>query len=157
MQLFIVSPDPYDCAEYLDDKRVIKIILESAQMISTAIGKGYKACFLNHPCNVWIREDPVHLSWVCKYFLALVFVYKERYGKWHKSFLELGDVFRKNVKIYDETPKYFANVTQHKDVKDVFLAYRMELRDKWTKDKRPPMRDKQPFVFEDEDNKYLVI
>lgn len=157
MQLFIVSANPLECAEFLDDKRVIKIILESAQMISTAIGKGYKPCFLNHPCNVWIREDPVHLSWVYRYFLSLVYVYKKRYNKVHKAFRELNTIFKENIKVYDEEPKRFANVTQHKDVDDVFLAYHMELRDKWLKDKRPPMRNKKPFVFSDVENKYVVI
>lgn len=157
MQLFIVSPDPLECAEFLDDKRVIKIILECAQMISTAIGKGYKACFINHPCNVWIREDPVHLSWVYKYFLSLVSVYKKRYNKVHKAYRELNPIFEANIVLFEDVPQRFANVTQHKDVDDVFLAYHMELRDKWIKDKRPPMRNKQPFVFSDDRFRYTVI
>ena len=34
MQLFIVSKDPEVCARYLDDRRVRKILIESAQMLA---------------------------------------------------------------------------------------------------------------------------
>lgn len=37
MNIFAVDPDPFKCAAYLDDKRVVKMILESAQMLCTAI------------------------------------------------------------------------------------------------------------------------
>lgn len=38
MNIFVVDEDPAICAEYLDDKRVVKMVLETAQMLSTALG-----------------------------------------------------------------------------------------------------------------------
>ena len=36
MNLFILSRNPVQCAKWMMDKHIIKIILEAAQMLSTA-------------------------------------------------------------------------------------------------------------------------
>ncbi len=61
MQLFVTDINPAVCARHLDDVRLNKIIVESAQLISTShpelIHKPYKATHINHPLVVWISED----------------------------------------------------------------------------------------------------
>ena len=66
MNIFASHPDALKCAQYLDDKRVVKMVLETAQMLSTAIQLDsdydykdlvYKPTYANHPCNVWVRQS----------------------------------------------------------------------------------------------------
>ena len=60
MNIFALDIDVQKAAEYHCDKHVVKMILESAQMISTVFDKydehqSYmlKPCFQNHPCTLW--------------------------------------------------------------------------------------------------------
>jgi len=67
MNIFILDEDPSAAAKMHCDKHVVKMILETAQMLSTAhrlvdgdeyadrVGL-YKAAYPNHPCTVWVRE-----------------------------------------------------------------------------------------------------
>ena len=66
MNIFYLSDHPHLCAEFHCDKHVVKMILETAQMLSTAhheldgenaIEGIYKATHKNHPSNVWVREN----------------------------------------------------------------------------------------------------
>ena len=75
MNIFVTHLDPVKCAQNLDDKRVIKMILESAQMLSTSInvsgGKGpYKTTHVNHPCSVWVRSSNANYYWLLNHFQA---------------------------------------------------------------------------------------
>ena len=66
MNIFYLDPNPLKAAAYHNDKHVVKMILEYAQLLSTAHrvldeipkdeGVFYKACYINHPCGVWTRE-----------------------------------------------------------------------------------------------------
>lgn len=108
MNIFFLDLDPKLAAEYLDDVRVIKLIVEQAQMLSTAhrfldgsLVKVdnkkhwllpdsrenilYKVAHLNHPCTVWIRKNTSNYSWAYNYYAYLLEEYTNRYGKIHKS------------------------------------------------------------------------
>lgn len=112
MNIFFVDKDPEEAAMCLCDKHVVKMVLESAQMLSTAhrvldghesidtSGKRrikrwflmdaerdmmlYKATHVNHPCNVWIREGVENYLWLTEHFYYLLNEYKYRYEKTHK-------------------------------------------------------------------------
>lgn len=91
MNIFYVDKDPKIAAQSLCDKHVVKMILESAQMLSTAqnlagIQGPYKSTHVNHPSNVWVRENVFGYSWLLLHFFALCREYTYRYGKTHKSF-----------------------------------------------------------------------
>ena len=92
MNIFYVDDNPISAAKNLCDKHVVKMILESAQMLSTAHfvldGKqvAYKACYVNHPCNVWVRECTGNYDWLASHFCGLMREYTFRYGKTHKCF-----------------------------------------------------------------------
>ena len=70
MNIFVLDQnDLTKCAQYHNDKHVVKMILEYAQQLSTAIrlsGKsvGYKATHKNHPCNIWVRESLSNWNWL---------------------------------------------------------------------------------------------
>lgn len=142
MNIFVTDQCPVKSAQVLDDKRVIKMILESAQMLSSAInlcgGKApYKNTHVNHPCSVWVRTSRANYYWLLRHFVALCEEYSARYNKVHKCdnfSLELTLGARL---IPDGELTAFANCTPHKDM-EVIAAYRLTMKEKWLKDKRKP-------------------
>jgi Pyrimidine dimer DNA glycosylase len=142
MNIFITSPDPTDSAFALDDKRVIKMILESAQIMSTAIGLSggkapYKVTHKNHPVVVWSRQNKANYWWLFNHYKALCQVYYDRFGKRHKT-LEHILTWNDGVFLLPEGELIpFVNCTPHKD-KDIFDAYKLTLNEKWASDKRHP-------------------
>tara|TARA_B100000287_G_scaffold27543_2_gene26166 strand:+ start:3049 stop:3534 length:486 start_codon:yes stop_codon:yes gene_type:complete len=88
MNIFIVDKDPTIAAQQLCDKHVVKMILESAQMLCAAYPKGeapYKRAFYNHPCTVWARESAANYEWLLTHANEMCREYTHRYGKAHKS------------------------------------------------------------------------
>lgn len=95
MNIFILDNDPVLAAQYHANKHLIKMILETAQLISAAIRLsaknsnyltyGYKTTHQNHPCSKWCRETRSNFIWLKKLGLALSDEYTYRYGKIHKS------------------------------------------------------------------------
>ena len=112
MNIFYLDRDPERAAQYHCDKHVVKMILESAQLLSTAHrvldgvmvgGKSktgrnvkrwslnnefdsvyYAASHVNHPSAVWVRDAPDHYIWLHNLFQFLLEEYTFRYGKIHK-------------------------------------------------------------------------
>lgn len=72
MNIFILSQDPKQAAQYHCDQHIHKMILESAQMLSTAAYDWfpnlrqhlYKPTHLYHPCTQWLKESICHMSWL---------------------------------------------------------------------------------------------
>ena len=115
MNIFVLSNDPVESAQMQCDKHVVKMILESGQMLSTAhrvldgsITYGpsksgltrvkqyfhpdpvynellYKAVHINHPCTVWTRENSANYNWHYHHFVALCDEYTYRYNKIHST------------------------------------------------------------------------
>ena len=91
MNIFYLDKDPIKSAEYQYNKHVVKMILESAQMLCTAhrfYGNNnvpYKSTHLNHPSSVWVRESDEHYDWLYNHMLALGREYTRRYNKKHLS------------------------------------------------------------------------
>jgi len=91
MNIFYLSKNPSKCAEFHCDKHVVKLILEIAQMLSTAHhmenskykSKVYKPTHVNHPCTKWVRESKENYAWTYKFFLALCKEYTKRYKRKH--------------------------------------------------------------------------
>jgi hypothetical protein len=90
MNIFVLDSDPVKAAEYQCDKHVVKMILETAQMLCTAIHETggnahYKSTHRNHPCTIWARKSKGNFAWLKTHGLALCKEYNKRYGKVHKS------------------------------------------------------------------------
>ncbi len=114
MNIFILNSDPIIAAQEQCDKHVVKMIVESGQMLSTAhrmldgtverrpskSGKTtvnyyklpderedimYKAVHFNHPCSIWSRESTDNYKWHYRHFIALCDEYTYRYGKVHST------------------------------------------------------------------------
>jgi hypothetical protein len=91
MNIFAIDIDPLRSAIQLHDKHVVKMILESAQLLCTTrrlFGATdpelYKQCFQNHPCTKWVRESSQNYTWLYKHLEALCCEYTYRYGRIHK-------------------------------------------------------------------------
>ena len=112
MNIFYLHNDPKTCAEMHNDKHCIKMILEYAQLLSTAhrvidgvelegisasgrkrkfwtLGDSrdytlYKATHVNHPSAIWCRQSYANYVWLSKLLTELCREYTYRYGKVHK-------------------------------------------------------------------------
>lgn len=88
MNIFYLHPAPDVAATYLHDKHVVKMILESAQIICTVQARyghdaPYKAAHANHPSTRWAGDRVAHYQWLVSHALALCGVYTRTYGKVH--------------------------------------------------------------------------
>lgn len=93
MNIFYLHSDPFKAARYQYNKHVVKMVLESAQMLCTAhhhYGNGdnvpYRKAHYNHPSTKWVRESTQHYYWLLDHFISLSEEYYERYGKRHLAF-----------------------------------------------------------------------
>ena len=93
MNIFYLDKDPVKAAKLQYNKHVVKMILESAQMLCTAhhciMGDDadvpYKIAHKNHPSTIWVRESDEHYDWLYNHMLALGREYTKRYDKEHLS------------------------------------------------------------------------
>jgi len=134
MNIFTLSEDLIECALWLDDKRLVKMILETAQILSTAAHRNskweswmYRPTHRNHPCCVWAGQSDINSIWLTNLGLAYCSEYTYRYGKVHKSEELLNRFYRDELCL---TPVDFPNCTPYKDMY-VIPAYRKYMCDKW--------------------------
>lgn len=111
MNIFYLDPSPKTCAQMHLDKHVVKMIIEYAQLMSTAHrvldGEQYidktannrsikrwrlhddredrlmKASHINHPSGVWVRDNTENYMWLFAMWHYLCEEYTFRYGKQH--------------------------------------------------------------------------
>lgn len=91
MNIFALDLDPQKAAQYHCDKHAVKMILESAQMVSTIFDKYQnhqdymiKPCFQNHPCTIWAGRSYENLLWLINLGNELTKEYTFRYKRIHK-------------------------------------------------------------------------
>ena len=126
MNIFYLHHDTKICAEMHNDKHTIKMILEYAQLLSTAhryldgtqsVGLSetgrkqtkyvlpdqresilYSATHINHPSAVWVRHSVGNYFWLSNLLVELCKEYTYRYGKVHKTERDgLAHVLLKNI------------------------------------------------------------
>ena len=108
MNIFYLSNCPVAASKYLLDKHIVKMPLETVQLLSTAhrvldgerkqiIRNGrkktvfslpshlddlfYSATHINHPSCVWTRSSVANYRWLYSYLVAMCEEYTSRYGK----------------------------------------------------------------------------
>jgi len=150
MNIFATYKCPTRSAIALDDKRVIKMVLESAQILSTAINKmggegPYKTTHMNHPCSIWARLNKENYKWLLEHFEALCREYTWRYGKIHKCMGHLKRLSEGIRYMPSGAITPFANCAANhnlgldfKSISPAREAYRKYLVAKWKIDKREP-------------------
>lgn len=150
MNIFATSECPFESAVFLDNKRVVKMILESAQMLSNAmhhygLAGPYKITHANHPCSVWVRTSRGNFIWLLDHFFGLCKEYTYRYGKTHKC-ESLYNIFDSAIEYIPQGQQTnFVNCAANKEFgldfrseQDTCRAYRKYLFARHTTDKRPP-------------------
>lgn len=140
MNIFVTNTCPVKSAQYLDNKRVVKMILESVQMLCTALAeydmldsyeystikskrvkkiyylglnRMYTPTHKNHPCNVWVRQSSSNWQWLFDHGMALCNEYTRRYGKIHKSESILHIIKEFSSKLPQGPLTAFANCAAH--------------------------------------------
>ena len=100
MNIFVTDYCPSQSARNLPDKHIVKMPLETCQMLSIiysdwyyGVGKLYKAdgtpyrtahgAFRNHPCTQWAAANQYNLAWLIQHGYALCAEYHSRYDKTH--------------------------------------------------------------------------
>jgi|TARA_R110002110_G_scaffold404819_1_gene623530 hypothetical protein len=149
MNIFILDTDIKKCAENHCDKHVIKMILESAQMLSTVSRLhgghvGYKSTHKNHPCTLWAGKSLTNWFWLQKLTTYLNDEYKFRYNKEinHKSYEVARSLVVPDIPNIGLTPFAQAMPEQYKN-KNAVTAYRQYYLNektnllKWTKRNQP--------------------
>lgn len=157
MNIFLTSHIPQEAASHLDDLRLNKMILETAQLLSSAFRHLfsnhpllYRDTHLNHPCAIWARKNSRNYSWLVEYFDALaqekyqrdLTIKKSNQVKYHKSWQRLFQLF--NSKKIEHKPhsaklEFFDfNCTDFKKEKNITVAYKQQLAKKWQNDLRKP-------------------
>jgi Pyrimidine dimer DNA glycosylase len=84
MNIFVLDLDPVVAASYYIDKHCVKMPLEIAQMLCTAINlqgneTPYKPTHKNHPCSVWLRESLSNWNWLVLHGIAVAEEYTRRF------------------------------------------------------------------------------
>ena len=90
MNIFYLDRSVIKCAKYHCDKHVVKMILETAQLLCTAHWATggtapYKPTHLNHPSAIWVRQSEENYIWLCMLGRELCHQYTRRYNKIHKT------------------------------------------------------------------------
>lgn len=92
MNIFYLDRDPRRAAEMMHDKHVVKMILETAQILSTVCHRYgvrnpglYKPTHANHPSVLWAGETPENFQWLYLHGVWLNQEFNYRYGHDHKS------------------------------------------------------------------------
>jgi hypothetical protein len=105
VNIFVLDDDPYLAAQYHSDAHANKMILESAQMLSTVLGGPYKPTHANHPCTRWVGTSRSNAAWVCRLAEGLNRESQQRYSKFtdHKSWSVIRDSI---IPLLDTLPDY---------------------------------------------------
>lgn len=86
MNIFVLDNNLRTCARYHCDQHVVKMILESVQLLCTALVKKgfttpYKPTHIHHPCVLWVEESYDNFIWLAALADELNREYRFRYAK----------------------------------------------------------------------------
>ena len=113
MNIFVTDPDPNKSAQVLPDKHVVKMPLETCQMLAVVYSKWYfnwgndllpkkdgtpynteKGAFRGHPCTIWAAENIYNTAWLIQHGFGLLEEYTHRYGKVHMTDTKLRELLQ---------------------------------------------------------------
>ncbi len=149
MNIFAIDSNPYQAARWMVDKHIVKMVLETAQLLSTThrvldgtkINKSYvmsddkveklfyKSTHINHPSSIWVRETRENYYWLMLHLDGLLCEYTNRYGKQHKVYRSgifhyMWDNKPVNIPAGSLTPFKLAMPDQYKISDDPIECYR---------------------------------
>lgn len=169
MNIFISDRSAIISAQNLDDKRVNKMLLETCQLLCSAINlhggtAPYKTTHKNHPSAIWARETRNNWVWLYEHGVALGKEFLIRSGKMHACYKILNEIKLLENHIPEGPLTAFPNCTTNnekgisfKHLNNTVEAYRHYLVARWNTDKLLPKwtkRDKPSWLELDKEGKY---
>ena len=157
MNIFVTHPNPEQSAKVLPDKHIVKMPLETCQMLSIVCSKKWghdygeihringepykteKGAFRNHPCTIWANQCLENAWWLLTHGIALSLEYTNRYGKTHSCHRPLLEATHllPSADYTKHTPFVFAGPDQfkHDQTIDIFTKYKRYIASKpWASD-----------------------
>ncbi|WP_353272780.1 pyrimidine dimer DNA glycosylase/endonuclease V [Wolbachia endosymbiont (group A) of Urophora cardui] len=165
MNIFILDENPVIAAQMLCDKHIVKMPLETAQLLSSVFSMAlkapnpfvsitnqnievpYKLTHKNHPCSLWARQSKGNFYWLIGYGKELCKEYTWRYKRKHKSeeVINLCDS-NKDLLIFQSTsmqafiqalPDRYKCTNPVKAYREYYLHEKMRFA-KWEKGRKAP-------------------
>ena len=149
MNIFVLDEDPAQAARYLDDVRLPKMCVESAQMMASALrrhgatgeqmpltkkGTPYIGGYKHHPCTVWAGDSRANFVWLSLHAIEQCKEYTRRFGKEHACYGPINHMacMWKTAKFEENymTPFAQAMPDEYKYDDDVVKAYRSYYKSK---------------------------
>lgn len=154
MNIFASDPNPVTCAVRLDDKRILKMILETSQLLNYAIKyykeENIKIPYSHHPCSKWVRNNIENFKWALDHFYSLLSEYTYRFRKIHQYSKHI-QFFNDNINhIKDGKLNEHPNCTifkdYNKDKYNIYDIYEIHLIKKW-RNSKPKWTKRNPPKF----------
>ena len=130
MNIFYFSYNVLLNARLLDDKRLIKMILETTQLLSNALflhhkQNPYKPTHLRHPCTLWASKTEGNWKWLKQYGIALSNEYTKRYNKEHKCYKILISMTcpKMKYKHFFQPPQCMPNQYKSRSATKAYIKY----------------------------------
>ena len=137
MNIFYLNNSQYFTASMLSNTHVVKMTLETAQILSTVHhAKGnpdghkvlYKQTHNNHPSVLWAGQSKENYDWLYVMFKALAYEFQLRFNKAHKSFVVLCDSLKQapsNLESlgFTEPPQVMPEQYKSEKTTDAYLEY----------------------------------
>lgn len=150
MNIFYLDKSPYKAAKLQCDKHVVKMILETAQLLSTAHAEldgespAYKPTHKNHPSAVWVRGSLQHYIWTVVHLKALGSEYERRYGRVHKTIREHLSALKRppralQANFWRDPPQCMPDECKRDDTVLAYQIYYNQKADEWAA-KGSPMK-----------------
>ena len=149
MNIFYTHSDPAQCAKEHCNVHTNKMIIETAQILSTAHRvlddntdeSLYKATHKNHPSNLWVRSTNNNYTWAYCLLEALSKCYKQRTGKDHNTWLRVKDVLSSppiNIECGWFSPPPYCGPKEYKklDTKESYKYYLNMKFEEWQQRER---------------------
>lgn len=103
MNIFVLDRNPRKAAQLMCDKHVVKMIVETCQILSAVLDNnydpklnkygikpseqfgtaGYPKAHFKHPCTMWAMESEGNYKWLVSHLRGLCIAYSDRYNKVH--------------------------------------------------------------------------
>ena len=109
MNRFIIEFNVGDIAESLCDQHIVKMPLDEAQMLCTALWHHdpeyaeqeglYKPVHQKHPCTLWAMQTRANYIFAYKLYSAMLQEYTHRYGKFHGACKHQISLFQGRLRI----------------------------------------------------------
>jgi len=108
MNIFVLDESPILSAQMQCDKHVVKMPLETAQMLCSVWHRygladkiPYREAHKNHPCTLWAGDNAENYEWLWQHGMELCFEYTRRYNKIHKCQQVIMDLDKFHASLFD--------------------------------------------------------